>query len=194
VLSGRNLLAVAALAFSLPAGAQTYVSTDVPKTISSGTPSTISSILSVPDAFIIDSLTVQLTAPHGASGDMDIFLIGPGGFSVELSTDNGAGRDGFVNAVFDDAAAASITSVSTNVQTAISGSFRPEQPLASFHNTSAMGQWTLRIMDDTTFIGGSLQAWSLTFVAAVIPEPQSYALLLAGLGLLGFAARRKLRA
>jgi hypothetical protein len=31
-------------------------------------------------------------------------------------------------------------------------------------------------------------------VMAPIPEPQTYALLLAGLGLLGFAARRRTRA
>jgi subtilisin-like proprotein convertase family protein len=191
-LTAKRWVVAAALALWLPAAfTQTYVSTDLPKTISPGTPGTINSILSVPDAFIIDSLTVQLTAPHGASGDLDIFLVGPSGLSVELSTDNGGGRDGFVNAVFDDAAAASITTVSTNVQTPVSGSFRPEQPLASFHNTSAMGQWTLRIFDDTTFIGGSLDAWGLTFVAAVIPEPGTYTLLLAGLGLLGFAAHRR---
>jgi carbonic anhydrase len=31
-------------------------------------------------------------------------------------------------------------------------------------------------------------------VAAAVPEPETYALLMAGLGLLGFAARRKRKA
>jgi len=188
-MTAKNLVAVAALAFSLPAGAQTYVSTDVPKTISSAAPSTINSILSVPDAFVIDSLTVQLRVLHDINADLDMFLIGPTGISVELSSDNGASGDDYLDTVFDDAAATSITSgiAPFNQEPA----YRPEQPLASFQGTSAMGQWTLRIADDTFFEGGELQAWSLTFVAAVIPEPQTYALLLAGLGLLGFIARRR---
>jgi hypothetical protein len=32
---------------------------------------------------------------------------------------------------------------------------------------------------------------SVAFAVAAIPEPETYALLLAGLGLLGFAARRR---
>ncbi|NJA88712.1 PEP-CTERM sorting domain-containing protein [Rhodocyclus tenuis] len=47
----------------------------------------------------------------------------------------------------------------------------------------------------TTLDGGDTRAWfkngTLT-IAAAVPEPESYAMLLAGLGMLGFMARRRL--
>ena len=39
--------------------------------------------------------------------------------------------------------------------------------------------------------GNSDTAFSVTFDAAPVPEPETYAMMLAGLGLLGFAARRR---
>jgi subtilisin-like proprotein convertase family protein len=181
-------LVAAVLALSVPAAnAQTYVSTDVPKNISADGAVTVTSTLGVPGPLIIDSLTVQLRVFHIWNSDLDMFLVGPTGISVELSTDNGGSSDNYFDTIFDDTAATAITSGTGP----FAGTYRPEQPLASFQNTSAMGQWTLRITDDVAGFGGSLQDWRLTFTATAIPEPETYALLLAGLGLLGFAARRR---
>ena len=47
------------------------------------------------------------------------------------------------------------------------------------------GQW------GDTDIGTSFGGYIVEYSVAAIPEPQTYALLLAGLGLIGFAARRK---
>ncbi|HEU4644893.1 MAG TPA: PEP-CTERM sorting domain-containing protein [Burkholderiales bacterium] len=181
-------LVAAVLALSVPAAnAQTYVSTDVPKNISAGGAVTVTSTLWVPGPLFIDSLTVQLRVIHGWNSDLDLFLVGPTGISVELSTDNGGASDNYFNTVFDDTAATAITSGTGP----FAGTYRPEQPLATFQNTSATGLWTLRISDDLLGFGGTLEDWRLTFMAIAIPEPDTYALLLAGLGLLGFAARRR---
>jgi subtilisin-like proprotein convertase family protein len=189
----KTWLVAAALALCVPAAnAETrqYVSTDVPKTIAIGPGAvTIFSSLQVPDPFIIESLTVQLRVFHTWDSDLDMFLIGPTGLTVALSTDNGGSGDNYLDTVFDDAALTSIVSGTAP----FSGSYRPEQPLATFANTSAPGLWRLQVTDDLIGFGGSLQAWNLTFTTAAIPipEPEIYAMLVAGLGLLGFVARRR---
>jgi hypothetical protein len=54
--------------------------------------------------------------------------------------------------------------------------------------TSPFSSVEFRAVGTDDSYGGSLDAVSLT---AAIPEPETYAMLLAGLGLLGFAARRR---
>ena len=186
----RNASAVlfaAVLACALPARAQTYISTDVPKTIPDVFTSAGVSTLTVPDSFAIGTLQVQLSILYATDADIDIFLRAPGGQQIELSTDNGGSGDNYVNTVFADAAAVSITAGTAP----FTGSFRPEQPLSLLSGTDALGQWQLRVTDDTILGGptGTIQSWSLTFAPA-IPEPETYAMLLAGFALLGFAVRR----
>jgi hypothetical protein len=46
---------------------------------------------------------------------------------------------------------------------------------------------------DTTF-GGRLEGSNLAIFAMAVPEPETYAMLLAGLGLMGLVARRRIAA
>ena len=72
-------------------------------------------------------------------------------------------------------------------------------PAAQTFNAGWSGIDELRITIGSDFVqngdlGGTGQHWALdnlTYNAAPIPEPETYAMLLAGLGLLGFVARRR---
>ena len=99
---------------------------------------------------------------HTAAGDLDMFLIGPTGLQRELSTDNGALADNFVNTVFSDGAAAVIPTTGAPYN----GAFRPEQSLTTtfgtdFSRQRSSGNWTLRIFDDATGDTGTLTGWTL---------------------------------
>lgn len=66
-------------------------------------------------------------------------------------------------------------------------------------DVSALTPLTLRVFGAVTAADGNLGgagAYNVAITAAVaaIPEPQTYALLLAGLGVIGFAARRRRQA
>jgi Ca2+-binding RTX toxin-like protein len=137
--------------------------------------------LSIPDVSTVESpivvsditdpiskVTVSFHITHTFDSDLDIFLKGPDGTAVELTTDNGEAGDNYGTAcspdssrtMFDDDAFSSITSGSAPFV----GTFRPEQPLSAFNGksgTAANGTWKLRITDDAGFDIGTLRCWSL---------------------------------
>ena len=100
---------------------------------------------------------------HTYVGDLVIQLISPSGTVVTLaSSPGGASNAGnnFCNTVFDDAATASIQTV-TAAQNPYTGSFRPAQPLSTFNGETANGTWTLRIIDIGGGDTGFVRAFSL---------------------------------
>jgi subtilisin-like proprotein convertase family protein len=147
------------------AAAMDFVSTDVPKAIPDL--STVESAVTVSGiAGPIDKVTVSFYLTHTFDADLDIFLVGPDGTTVELTSDNGGGANNYgtscgARTVFDDTAAASITAgVAPFV-----GTFRPEQALSAFAGKSGAavnGTWRLRITDDEGVDVGTLQCWTLT--------------------------------
>ena len=164
--------------FSVPVGTPTsstttYNSTDVPKPLPDV--ATANSVISVVDTSIVQDVNVRITLTHTFDGDLDIFLVGPNGAVVELSTDNGASGDNYTNTVFDDSAATSITGGSAP----FTGTFRPEQSLSALNGIPANGTWTLRITDDASADVGTLTAWSIelrvgsgfTCNTCVVPTP-----------------------
>lgn len=71
------------------------------------------------------------------------------------------------------------------------------------HNGVASGTFTLGAGSYTIFVGGddittksaanSAMAYGVTLNVAAVPEPETYAMMLAGLGMVGFAGRRRRR-
>ena len=136
------------------ATAKTYNSTDVPKDLGfffATSTINISDTFSIPDV----NVTIDITYPY--VGDLDIYIQGPDGTEVELSTGNGGGGSNYTNTTFDDEASTPITSGSPP----FTGSFRPEEPLSAFDGKTTKGTWTLHV-DWGDFFGTTLNSWSLT--------------------------------
>lgn len=145
------------------AATDTYPSADTPKPIPDVQVTTSSIVLS--DTGAVTDVDVTLNLTHTFDGDLDIFLVGPDGTRVELSTDNGSSGDNFTNTVFDDSAATAITAGAAP----FTGSFRPETPLAALNGIQANGSWRLEITDDLGGDSGTLLNWSLTVTSLSAP-------------------------
>ncbi len=95
---------------------------------------------------------------HTYDGDLNIYVRGPDGTQVEISTGNGGSGDNYINTVFDDEADTSITAGFAP----FTGRFRPEGSLSAFDGKDPNGNWTLRICDGASQDTGVLNAWGMT--------------------------------
>ncbi|HPR62775.1 MAG TPA: proprotein convertase P-domain-containing protein [Thermoanaerobaculia bacterium] len=134
----------------------TYTATDTPVTIVDN--ASVFSTIAVPDNKVVMDVNVTLTITHTYDSDLDIYLRGPDGTEVELSTDNGGSSDNYTNTTFDDEAATPITSGTAP----FTGIFRPEGLLSILDGKIAQGNWQLRVYDDAGGDTGSIESWSLT--------------------------------
>ncbi len=124
---------------------------------------------------------------HTDDGDLALFLVSPGGRAVALSTyrdqstnvnpdpppDLLPSGDGYGSGApncsgsrvdFGDRFPISIaTPGNTGVDTPITGSFGPEQPLSTFVGGPARGFWTLIVQDVQNEDVGQIDAFSLSF-------------------------------
>lgn len=154
-----------------------YISSDVPKSILDH--QTVTSAIVVPDTTqkIVD-VNVTLDVTHTYDGEVEIFLIAPGGQRVELSTRNGRSGNDYNGTTFDDEAATGI-SQSTSP---FAGVFRPEGSLSILRGSTPSGEWKLEIRDVASGDIGTLNSWSLDLTtdgAAVVdlvdisPDPRN---------------------
>jgi subtilisin-like proprotein convertase family protein len=130
--------------------------------------STVEVPLNVTDAGGVADVNVRVRLNHTFDGDLSLFLVGPDGTTVDLSSRNGGGGDNFGTGandcsgqptVFDDSAAAAITSGTAP----FAGTFRPEQPLAVFNGKPMTGTWKLRVTDNAGADVGTLFCFQLEF-------------------------------
>lgn len=117
----------------------------------------LTSTITVPVNETVLDANVGVNFTHTWDDDLDLTL-NHGATTIELSTDNGGGGDNFINTVFDDEAATSITAGVAP----FSGSFRPEQALANFDGLASGGNWNIKLVDDASFDTGVLLTWTLT--------------------------------
>lgn len=119
--------------------------------------------ISVPaNSGTITGLRVTLGIDHTFDGDLYGFLIAPDGTSIPLMAGNGSGGDNFTGTTFDDAAGTAIGSGAAP----FTGTFRPAGSLASLDGKAAAGTWTLRVEDRAGADVGTIQGFSIAYVAA----------------------------
>ena len=131
-----------------------------------------------------DIIEVTLNINHVNNDHLDIFLVGPNGGCMLLSSDNGGNGDHYSNAGLRTGA---LPNISTTGNTTISGiygiegnvstlapqagAYRNGGPPSSYSNTAVPqttllgspinGNWQLRVYDDTNGTTGTLVSWSI---------------------------------
>ena len=169
----------------------------------------------------VSSVSVTLDITGGFNGDLYAYLVDPSGNLAVLLNRTGVGgvnAFGYGNTGFqitlDGTAANNIhgygSSYSTNLLVQVTGSWladgRAIDPqstpavfdgaptganLSLFNNLVANGQWTLFVADLSGGGQSTLVSWGLTVVT--VPEPQTWAMAVGGLGLLLALNRRRAR-
>ncbi|MEP1199777.1 proprotein convertase P-domain-containing protein [Tateyamaria sp.] len=212
----KMLMAVAAFAgtIALASGAEAVTYTNsgsiaVPGNLSSGPADPFPTTIDVTGSGLVTGLTVDIFGlSHTYPDDVFIGLVSPDGTTVVLMNDAGGSGDiSNVNLTFDDAAGSAIPDSGTLVSgTYSTGSFGrlPDNfptgipafaaggALSDFVGLEANGTWSLFVQDDAGGDTGSISGgWALNIEVAPVPLPAGLPLLLAGLGALGIASRRR---
>ena len=144
---------------------------NVPQPLKDGT-TTISSI-DVPDTYLAEGVTVQLSITHPFDPDLQVQLISPNNVAITL-VPVGTGASGShanfgtttTGTVFSDSAATPIQ----NGGAPFFGSFKPATPLSTLNGSQVNGLWKLVIVDQSSNndgLSGTLNSWSLTFQKAL---------------------------
>lgn len=136
---------------------------NTPVAIDPGPANTVTSSIQTGNlgGMVVEELTVMVDIDHTWDEDLKITLIGPDSMSVVLVNREGGDRDGFDHTTFDDTAAQSITQGLAPFR----GTFRPEEQLAGFKGKLLTGTWTLKIDDQASQDGGTLNRWELSVLS-----------------------------
>ncbi|AWI25348.1 zinc-dependent metalloprotease [Flavobacterium pallidum] len=141
-----------------------YVATNVPMVIGTGGNITINSTMNISDNVSIRDLDLTVDITHSWISDLRVSLVSPGGTVLTLIANQCNVNPGVpnMNVTFDDLG--SFLVCGTNP--AISGTIKPLNALSNFNNISAQGNWTLRILDNQSGDGGTLNSWSMKVCSA----------------------------
>ena len=144
---------------------RTYPSSDTPVSIPDNDPSGASSIINVPDDFIMSDVNVTINVDHTWMQDLVFELESPSGTIVELLNSQCPGPLNVnMAATFDDLG---IDLVCANSSPVITGTIKPSEDLAGFNGESSSGNWTLRVTDNFADDAGSIESWSLELCESV---------------------------
>ena len=129
-------------------------------------PGLTTSTINIPDNRTISNLQVSFDIQHTSTPDLDVVLTAPAGNDVVLFTDRGtAGAAGsgtdIANFTLDDEAAIPINTMPVLRDLIMQPQVNMGR-LGWFKGENAAGTWTLKVYDDLTANGGTLNSWSLT--------------------------------
>lgn len=136
---------------------------------SGGTGSVDDSIY-IPFNISISDINLFLGINHFDDANLDLFLIGPNGESLDFSTDNtmSVANDNVVT-IFDDQADSSVLALR---HTSFAPRIRPEKNFSSiFNGDLSQGTWILRVTDDGGNADtGRIYCWGIQFNNSVVPN------------------------
>jgi subtilisin-like proprotein convertase family protein len=139
-------------------------SVNVPVAISAtGTPTVTSTLTISTSGSITDVNVVGLIGTHTYISDLTISLKSPTGASATLFGGICTTNDNF-NLNFDDAAPAGAIPCPPTT----GGNYQSQNALSVFNGQSAVGVWTLTIVDGFNQDGGSLTGWGLSICTNVV--------------------------
>lgn len=118
---------------------------------------------------IID-LNVKVNINHTWTGDLGIYLTGPDGQEITLSSAVGSSGDNYTNTIFDDEAEQGIQ----GSEPPFTGSFKPTGSLSTFDGQAIAGNWILRIYDTANGDTGTLLDYCLSFTHSETATPTFY--------------------
>ena len=142
-----------------------YTSTDTPISIPDNNSTGIISTITISEKILLTDIDVKLNVRHSYVSDLKVSLTGPNNQEILLVQANDDEGGNYTNTVFDDAATLRLSSGVAPYQ----GSFKPEDPLAVFNETFALGDWKLKLVDTFKEDAGELLNWSL-FLKGVLYE------------------------
>jgi PEP-CTERM motif len=177
----KTLLAAAALVASVGANAQSFSTGVGPGSYAAPTPADVSP----PGSFSIQSSSVP-NAYLAPLGDTGTFLVVNPGFSATIDL-HGVTSFSFLWGSPDASNAVSFNG----------GAFMTGSDLMGgvANSSNANTQWvTFTAVGDSVLNSMTIETGQIAFemaVAAPVPEPETYALMLAGLGAMAFVARRR---
>jgi uncharacterized repeat protein (TIGR01451 family) len=127
----------------------------------------------VPEIYSVADVNIGVLMAHTYRGDLRIFLQSPLSTQIKLIENTGTTRDN-LNVLFNDSAAAAITTHTTQNDTATAGTvvppyqrnFRPLEALSVFNGENANGTWTLSICDSLNADSGTFYQSDLIITAA----------------------------
>lgn len=115
--------------------------------------------------------SVCIDVEHRFIGDVDVYLVAPGGQFVELTTDNGGSGDNYTQTCFSPSASNPINFGGQAPGTAapFTGTWKPEGTFDYLWDlptpAPVNGTWKLLIKDDAAGFNGKLLGWNITFNA-----------------------------
>jgi subtilisin-like proprotein convertase family protein len=141
--------------------------------VSEDTPQNIPDVGGVASHILVNGLlgalthvSVTLNINHTFDRDLVITLVSPWGAQINLVYREGGNGHNFTGTILDDSAAQPISAGLAP----FSGSYQPEQPLASLNGFNPNGVWTLLVNDVALNDVGTLLSWTLTLS---VPEPSA---------------------
>lgn len=143
-----------------------YVSTDVPKNISSNGLPVVKSVIPIATNGVISDLNVkQLKGYHDLLPHIEAKLISPAGTECVLFSKICGNVQAFNMGLNDDSPIDIECPPINNKQ------YRPQEPLATFNGEGTLGNWTLEIaVINPSGQGGALESWNLEFCSTISPN------------------------